>query len=411
MMRPFFKNDDFNFLTEIALGSVYWQAADVGEVLTTVDRIHDGKARSWVDEWTATADRLTLLATANAAAGRASSAAGQYLRGSLYYSLATYSADGTEDPALFASLWENHRDAWDQFVDLGQFGGAMAERIEIPYEGTTLPGYFFRSGAVAGGAGGAIGAPRRTLIFNNGSDGSVVGAWTGGIAAALGRGWNAMTFDGPGQNAALVRQGLAFRPDWEKVVTPVVDFLSARTDVDAGKLALLGVSQAGYWVPRALAFEHRIAAAVADPGVVDVSATILRHLPHTMIKLLEERNRERFNRDVDWTLRISPSTRSTLALRMRPYGVSTPYEFFSTARDYALTDELIAKITTPVLVTDPDNEQFWPGQSGELFGKLSGTKAIIAFTEEEGADSHCEPTASGLRGERIFDWLDEQVPA
>jgi hypothetical protein len=40
-VRPFFKNDDFNFLTEIALGSVYWQAADVGEVLTTVDRIHD----------------------------------------------------------------------------------------------------------------------------------------------------------------------------------------------------------------------------------------------------------------------------------------------------------------------------------------------------------------------------------
>ena len=74
--------------------------------------------------------------------------------------------------------------------------------------------------------------PRRTLIFNNGSDGSVVGAWTDGIACALARGWNAMTFDGPGQNAALVRQGLAFRPDWEKVITPVVDSLSARADVD-----------------------------------------------------------------------------------------------------------------------------------------------------------------------------------
>jgi len=405
-MRPFFKNDDFNFLTEIALGSVFWQAADVGEVLTTVDRIHDGKARSWVDEWTGTADRLTQLAAASAAAGRARSAAGQYLRGSMYYSLATYSADGVDDPALFGSLWEKHRAAWDRFVDLGEFDGAVAERIEIPYEGTTLPGYFFRSGRV-----GAVGSPRRTLIFNNGSDGSAVDAWTGGIAAALGRGWNAMTFDGPGQNAALVRQGLAFRPDWEKVVTPVVDFLSARADVDGEKLALLGVSQAGYWVPRVLAFEHRIAAAVTDPGVVDVSATVLRHLPHTMIKLLEDRDRERFNRDVDWTLRISPSTRSMLALRMRPYGVSTPYEFFSAARDYALSDELIAKITTPVLVTDPDNEQFWPGQSAELFAKLTGTKAIVAFTQEEGADSHCEPTASGLRGERIFDWLDGQVPA
>ena len=106
-MRPFFKNDDFNFLTEIALGSVYRQAADVGEVLTTVDRIHDGKARSWVEEWTATADRLAQEAAASAAdRSRCTSAAGQYLRASLYYSVATYSADGTGDPALFTSLWE-----------------------------------------------------------------------------------------------------------------------------------------------------------------------------------------------------------------------------------------------------------------------------------------------------------------
>ncbi|MGB6576349.1 MAG: dipeptidyl aminopeptidase [Streptosporangiaceae bacterium] len=399
-MRPFFKDSDFNFLTEIALGSVYRQAADVGEVLTTVDRIHDGKAGSWVKEWTATADRLAQEAAANAGAGRRYSAAGQYLRASLYYSVATYSADGTGDPALFASLWEKHRAAWDQFVDLGDFGGAVAERIAIPYEGTTLPGYFFRSGEA-----------RRTLIFNNGSDGSVVGAWTDGIASALARGWNAMTFDGPGQNAALVRQGLAFRPDWEKVITPVVDFLSARADVDGAKLALLGVSQAGYWVPRALAFEHRIAAGVADPGVVDVSTTVLGHLPHMMIKLLEAGERDKFNRDMEWALKISPSTRPMLALRTRPYGVTTPYEFFSAARDYVLTDELIAGITTPVLVTNPDNEQFWPGQSQELFGKLTGKKTIIAFTEAEGADSHCEPAPSGIRGERIFGWLDEQIPA
>ncbi len=402
-MRPFFKNDDFNFLTEIALGSVYWQAADVGEVLTTVDRIHDGKARSWVDEWTATADRLTQLAAANAAAGRAPSAASQYLRGSLYYSLATYSADGTGDPALFASLWEKHRDAWDRFVDLADFGGAAAERIEIPYEGTTLPGYFFRSGPA--------GTPRRTLIFNNGSDGSVVGALTGGIADALERGWNAMTFDGPGQNAALVRQGLAFRPDWEKVITPVVDFLSARADVDGEKLALLGVSQAGYWVPRALAFEHRIAAAVADPGVVDVSTTILRHLPHMMIKLLEERDREKFDRDVDWTLRISPSTRSRWRCGCGRTASARPMTSSRLARDYALTDELIAQISTPVLVTDPDNEQFWPGQSRELFGKLTGSEGDHRVHPGGGGRLALRAAASGLRGERIFDWLDEQIPA
>src|ERR1039458_10478503 len=88
-----------------------------------------------------------------------------------------------------------------------------------------------------------------------------------------------------------------------------------------------------------------------------------------MVKLLEAGEREKFNRDMEWTLKISPSTRSMLALRMRPYRVPTPYEFFSASRDYVLTDELIAQITTPVLITSPDNEQFWPGQSEELFDK------------------------------------------
>jgi hypothetical protein len=130
-----------------------------------------------------------------------------------------------------------------------------------------------------------------------------------------------------------------------------------------------------------------------------------------MVKLLEAGEQEKFDRDMQWSLRMSPSTRSLLALRMRPYGVTTPYEFFSAARDYVLTDELISRITTPILVTSPENEQFWPGQSQELFDKLSGRKAIVAFTRAEGADSHCEPAASGIRGERIFDWLDEQIPA
>jgi hypothetical protein len=402
-MRPFFKNADFNFLTEIALGSVFRQGADIGEVLTTIARIHDGNAQTWVDAWTATADRLAGEAAGNAAAGHQQSAAAQNLRAANYYSLATYSADATGDPQLFASLWEKHRDAWDRFIDLGGAGTSAVDRLQIPYEDTTLPGYFFRAGPQ--------GEPRRTLIFNNGSDGSVVGAWTDGIALALSRGWNAMTFDGPGQNAALVRQGLPFRPDWEKVITPVVNSLSHRSDVDPAKLGLLGVSQAGYWVPRSLAFEHRIAAAVADPGVVDVATTVLGHLPHMMIKLLDAGDQKKFDRDMEWTLRLSPSTRALLALRMRPYGTTSAYEFFAAARDYVLTDELIGKITTPLLITDPDNEQFWPGQSHELHDKLTSPGTIVGFTEAEGADSHCEPAASGVRGERIFDWLNAQIPA
>jgi hypothetical protein len=58
------------------------------------------------------------------------------------------------------------------------------------------------------------------------------------------------------------------------------------------------------------------------------------------------------------------------------------------------------------LIADPDNEQFWPGQSKELYDALTCPKELVHFTTEEGADYHCEPKALGLREQRIFDWLD-----
>lgn len=403
-MRAFFKDHDFQFATENVLGGVFHRAADVGEVLVTIDHIPDGKAAAWVEQWTATADRLANQAAADAEAGRLRSAAARYLRAANYYAAASEKADATPDPALFTELWEKHRTAWDRFVDLSVESGALdIERIAIPYEGTTLPGYFFRSGAAD--------EPRRTLIYNNGSDGSVVGSWVRAVADALDRGWNAMTFDGPGQNAALVRQDIPFRPDWENVLTPVVDALAARSDVDAARIAVMGESQGGYWVPRAVAFEHRIAAAIADPGVVDVSTTMLSHLPRPLIKLLDAGDRAKFDREMGWALKLSPATRTMMTWRMRPYGVTSPFDFFTAARAYALTGEQLAAISCPMLVTDPENEQFWAGQSARLFEALTCPKTLVTFTAAEGADGHCEPVAAGIRGERLFDWLDEHVPA
>ena len=52
-----FKHDDFQFGLESALGATYHGAADVGEVLATADRIKDGDADAWVEEWQATAER------------------------------------------------------------------------------------------------------------------------------------------------------------------------------------------------------------------------------------------------------------------------------------------------------------------------------------------------------------------
>jgi hypothetical protein len=81
----------------------------------------------------------------------------------------------------------------------------------------------------------------------------------------------------------LFERGMPFRHDWEAVLTPVIDVLVGRPDVDASALTGYGISQGGYWITRAVAFERRLVAAVADPGVVDVSAGWTAHLPAALL--------------------------------------------------------------------------------------------------------------------------------
>lgn len=394
----FFKSDDFEFMLSLALGATYHQGADVGECLTTAARIGDGDFEEWYREWKATADRLAAAAKSSEMGGRRFSARSAWLRAATYYDTAAFFLDSTDAPERMAPTWELHRGAWDGFA---RNSDPPIERVAIPYQETELEGYLFRARAGE--------APRPLLLLNNGSDGPISAMWLQGAAAALDRGYDCLAFDGPGQGAALWRQGLYFRPDWEAVVTPVVDFALGLDGIDPDRIALLGVSQAGYWVPRAVAFEKRIAAAVADPGVWDVSTSWLAHLPPPMIGLLEAGERDRFNHYMEKGMRESDAQRGTLAFRERPYGKETPFDAFKVVREYSL-EGVAGKITCPILITDPEDEQFWPGQS-EMVHKAVATpaekKSLVAFRAAEGADSHCEPRALGLRDERVFDWLDE----
>lgn len=397
-MRAFFKDDTFDFLTRIALGCASSGCAEVGEVFAAIDGIRDGHADDWVTHWRAAAERLEAEAGRRRDAGHRASAAAASLRAAKYFETATYSAYGAKGDNPFVELWERYRSNWDAFLELTE---VTNEALQIPYEGTTLPGHLLLAGDGA----------RRTLVMNNGSDGSMVDMWAQGAKAALERGWNVVLFDGPGQGAALVRQQLWFRPDWEHVLGPVLDAVLPRPEVDADRVAVIGVSQGGYWVPRTLAFDHRFAAAVADPGVIDVSTTLLDQVPHSMVKLIEEGEKEKFDHQMATAERFSKKTAATIALRFHPYGLASPFDVYRRAMEFRLHDDDIARITTPLLLTDPDDEQFWPGQAAELHDKLPGRKALVRFTAEEGANFHCEPMGLSLRNERIFDWLDEVVPA
>jgi hypothetical protein len=63
------------------------------------------------------------------------------------------------------------------------------------------------------------GERRSLVVLNNGSDGATSHMGLFGGRAANERGYHAMTFDGPGQQASLFLQGIPLRHDWEAVLT------------------------------------------------------------------------------------------------------------------------------------------------------------------------------------------------
>ena len=402
-MRNQFADGEFQFGLEIALGGAYRQASDVGEALATADRITDGDADSWVSEWTATAEVCESAGAEAESAGRRVSALSYYRRAATYYATALYRISGTTDYSAERELelWRRQRACWERIVDLQTVPG---ERISIPYEDTTLEGFFFRA------PDAAPGEQRPLVVMNNGSDGATSAMWLEGGAAAAERGYHWMTFDGPGQQAALYEQDIPFRHDWEAVLTPVLDSILQRADVDEDRVALIGVSQAGYWVPRAIGFEHRFTAAVADCGIVDISAGWIGQLPEMMRKQLSDGERDAFDDEMQVAESRSPAAKATLDFRAKPYGFNggSRFDLYQAVASYRLGDE-VNNITTPLLITDPDDEQFFPGQPQQLYDLVPGTKELIRFTAHEGANGHCEPMARSLRDTRIFDWLEDYL--
>jgi hypothetical protein len=139
-MQRFYDDEGMNFAVLLSLGFAYANIADVGETLATIERIPNGDAEAWVREWTATADRLVEQADQSLAGGHTVSGRSRLLRASTYYDHASAQAPGSKDPSRYTSLWEKHRSCWDRAIQLFE---TPVEPIEIPYEGTTMAGYFF----------------------------------------------------------------------------------------------------------------------------------------------------------------------------------------------------------------------------------------------------------------------------
>jgi hypothetical protein len=392
-----FEDVQFNYIFAFLLGSVYYKGAEAGMCLAIADQIADGDRMSAFRALVAAGDRLSNLAAKAEAAGNRESAREWYMQAASYIFSATYFINLVSAPDAFKLHWLRHQELWEKAAALFD---PRVDLLPFPYERTTLPGYFFKVDN--------SGKRRPLVIVINWSDGGMPVAWAFGIAAALARGYNAYTFYGPGQGTARLQQNLYPRADWEHVISPLIDYLLIRRDVDANRIALVGIGQGGYGAARAAAFETRVAACVTDPGVMDVSTAWTRSLPKPLLDLLDGGKQDKFDAIIRFGQRYNPRGAAALALRTFPFNTASPYEAFKSIQAFKLAG-VIGQIRCPTLVTESEGELLWPGQSKQFFDALLCPKAMLKFTAADGADLSSGPKAPGLRSQRIFNWLDQAM--
>lgn len=407
-----FEQSDLNFQTLIALGGAGINS-QVGEVTTAVAQAQSAPGgasyQSLFDAMVAMGDRLLQAAQDAAKARQTVTARDRYLRAAQYYNQALFWVLGTSTPDREEAVYLAMDGA---FRESAKRQSPAWEPLAIPYGKRELPGWFLR----APGASGR----RPTLIMNNGSDGQNVDMLPQGGAAALARGWNVVLFEGPGQGHTLFVDKVPFTPDWAGVISPIVDVVLKRNDVDPKRVALIGVSFGGSLVMRAVADEHRLAAVVSDPGSVDDYAAF----PADLQSVASSGDEQTVN--ATWANLIVPGATAMQAfqlkkrleifatdalLQARAGQVPSDWYGLSRAIQQFTLGDLVDKVRTPTVVVNYELEAFYPGQAKQLYDALPHKKQYVEFTTVEGAQYHDAPIGSQWHGEVVMDQLGAIVGA
>ena len=363
------------------MGLCYLGMADAGEAFEVVSRLNDKETDSWENTWADLASKLKTRAQNSEKNEKKISASTAYLRASTYYRMATMYMDNVHSPRMA----EYTRQSFDCYEKSMELSGYPGKYVEIPYEETYLPGHFYTSPCAKKDK-----AP--ILVLTPGRDTWAVDTrWI--FDAALKRGIHCITYDGPGQGYALRFQDMKFRPDWEKVMGPVLDYVETIDCVDMDHVACMGFSFGGFLMPRVAAFDKRIKLIITDPGNISWGKGIGERL--AMIQKMPSRMRPKFMNvmieDYAWK-----------------HGV--PEEAVVDELKKYDNTKILDKVECEVLVLDGTAEMTF-GAAKELYDALvnAKNKDYILFDDDSTAQCHTQMGGYATGSETIMDWLEDHI--
>ncbi len=216
------------------------QAADVDEILERCSGWGD-----WYEVVTDIGDRYESMAEERLSQGFAISAGELLWRACMCYHYAQFYM--FERPDLREAGQKKKVELYKQAAPLFF---PPAERMEIPFEGFTIPGYLRLPPGVerprcAILIGGLESTKEESFLFER---------------MCHDRGLATFAFDGPGQGEMFFQTKM--RPDFERFTSAVIDYLETRPEIDPSKFGVLGRSLGGHYAPKSAAHDSRIAVCV-----------------------------------------------------------------------------------------------------------------------------------------------------
>jgi alpha-beta hydrolase superfamily lysophospholipase len=404
-MGVLFKDELQDAFGTWALGYIPFGGADYGEVQAVARTVGDGDNTAFYDAWIKAGDRLAESARGALQSGKKTTARDGFLRASCHYTMPGRLLYGIPLDERVLAAFRKQIAALNEGLALGD---PPVVPLRIPFGDISLPAYFLPAERHANDV-------RPLVIFTNGYDATVTDMYFASAVATSRRGYHCLFFDGPGQGEMLFEHGVHHRPDWESVITPVVDFALQFQEVDPDRIVLMGWSLGGYLAARAASAEHRLAACIADPGLFSVADGMRQTLeklgaPRESLRDLGNAD-EAVLRRIEDIEKQSPHFYWSIVQRgYLVHGVDNLRSYLRAIEDYTLEGR-VDSITCPTLVTAAENDPLAAGAEA-FFNTLRCPKTLLRFTAAEGADTHVESFNRSLLNNRVYDWLDEvlEVP-
>ena len=397
-LLPWFEDEEMNFQLLRSIGADGAGGGAPGEILTAAKATGEGDPASWAAAFFALGERVEADGDSRLERSHTISAMESFLRASSYYRAAEYYGDPTSPETARHGM--KCREAFLKGMDLAPW---KTEAVSMPFgqDGDFLPGYFISPDDGEKG--------RKTLLAQSGYDGTAEEMYFAVGKAALERGYNVLLFEGPGQTGKRrFHQNSVFVPDTAPALRAVMDYVLGRPEVHPEKVGLYGASFGGYFALSGAVGEDRLGALIVNSPVYDLREYFFAVLGDQTVSMFQSN---------DLTLEevravpeedLSALHRLSLVNMCVRFGTASVKGTLDALDNFRLTEDQVQSLKMPALGMVSETEGQVPVRQAERFDELAARSDLYVFTEESGANIHCQLDNMPLSWAVALDWLDEQ---